>query len=134
MFRRGRNLKLSLFAGADYATRCDDRRSVSGVAAMLRNTDVSASNTTQYCMTLSTSEAEYVAIDHGTKNAVAIKAVLDFVQPYLSSSVIHIYEDNEGDHILAKNAWDFHHSQHIGVRRDFLRGAVKLRQVTPNIL
>ena len=55
VFQRGEDLKLSLFADADYADICNDRRSVLGVAVMLRNTAVSASNTTQHCVTLSTS-------------------------------------------------------------------------------
>ena len=60
VFRRGRGLKLSLFADVDYADICNDRRSVSGVAVMLGNTTVSASITTQHCLSLSTinSEAE----------------------------------------------------------------------------
>ena len=77
VFRPGGYLKLSLFADAGYADRCNDRRSVSGVAVMLGNTAVSASSTTQHCVALSTSEAEYVTIAHETKTALAIKAVLD---------------------------------------------------------
>ena len=50
----GRDLKLS-FADADHADRCSNRRSVLGVAVILRNTAVSASSTTQHCVTLSTS-------------------------------------------------------------------------------
>ena len=45
VFQRGGDLKLS-FADADYADRCNNRRSVLGVAVMIRNTAVSASNTT----------------------------------------------------------------------------------------
>ena len=56
VFRRREDLKLSLFADEDYADRCNDRRSVSGVAVMLGNTAVSASSTTQHCVTLSRSE------------------------------------------------------------------------------
>ena len=52
IFRRGGDLKLSLFADADYADRCNDRRSLSGVTVMLGNTAVSASSTTQHCETL----------------------------------------------------------------------------------
>ena len=63
VFQRGGDLKLSLFADADYADRCNDRRLGSGVAAMLGNTAVSASSTTQHCLTLSTSEAEYDATE-----------------------------------------------------------------------
>ena len=88
VFRRGGDLKFSLLANADYADRCNDRRSVSGVVVMLGNTAMSASSTTQHYVTLSTSEAEYVTMSHGAKTALAIKAVLDFVQPHLSSRSI----------------------------------------------
>ena len=69
VFRRGGNLKLPLFADADYANRCNDIRSVSYVAVMLGNTAVSVSSTTQHCVLLFMSEAEYVAMDHGAKIA-----------------------------------------------------------------
>ncbi|CAN0412556.1 unnamed protein product, partial [Ascophyllum nodosum] len=130
VFRRGGDLKLSLFADADYADKCNDRRSVSGVAVMLGNAAVSASSTTQHCVTLSTSEAEYVAMAHGAKIALAIKAVLDFVQPHLSGRAIDMYDDNEGEKALAENLQGSHRSKHIDVRFHFLRGLVRLGQVT----
>ena len=46
---------------------------------MLGNTAVSASSLTQHCVTLSTSEVEYVAMAHGAETSLAIKAVLDFI-------------------------------------------------------
>ena len=76
--RRGGDLKLSLFADADYADRCNDRRTVSGVTVMLGNTAVSANSMTQHCVTLSMSEVEYVAMAHGARTALPIKAVLEF--------------------------------------------------------
>ena len=68
-----------MFADSDYADTCNDRRSVSGVVVVLGNTAVSASSTAQHYVTLSTSEAEYVAMAHGAKTALATKAVLEFV-------------------------------------------------------
>ena len=131
VFRRGGDLKLSLFADTDYADKCNNRRSVSGIIdVMLGNTSVSASSTTQHCVTLSTSETEYVAMAHGSKTALAIKAVLDFVQPHLSGRAIDTYEDNEGAKALAENPQGPHRSKHIGVRFHFLRGLVRLGQVT----
>ena len=103
MFRREGDLKLSLFADGDCADKRNDRQSVSGVAVTLVNTAVSASSTTQHCVTLFMSEAEYVAMTHGAKTALAIKAVLDFVQPHLSGKAIDIYEYNEGAKTLAEN-------------------------------
>ena len=102
VFRRGGDLKRSLFAYEDNAYRCNDRRSVSGVAVMLGNTAVSASSTTQHCVTISASEVEYVAMAHGAKTALAMKSVLDVVQPHLSSEAIDMYDDSEGAKVLAE--------------------------------
>ena len=88
MFRWGGDFKLSLFAEADYADRCNDGRSASGVKVMLRNTAVSASSTAQHCLTLSTSEAEYVTMTHEAKTALVKKTVSDFVQPHLTGTAI----------------------------------------------
>ena len=71
-------------------------QSVSGVAVMVGNAAVSASSTRQHCVTLSTSEVEYVAMGHAAKTALAIKAVLNVVQPHLSGRTIGMYEDDEG--------------------------------------
>ena len=79
---------------------------------MLGNTAVSASSTTQHCATLSTSEAEYVAMTHGAKTDLAIKAVLDFVRPHLSGRAIGMYEDNEGAKALAEYPQGSHRSKH----------------------
>ena len=110
VFRRRGDLKLSLFADADNADKFNDRRSVSGVAVMLGNTALRASSTTQYCRTLSTSEAEYMTMAHGARTASAIKTVLNFVQPHLSGRTIDMYEDDEGAKALAKNPQGSHHS------------------------
>ena len=130
VFRRGGELKLSLFTDADDVGRCNDRRSVSGVAVMLGNTAVSASSTTQHGLTLSTSKAQYVAMSNGAKTVLAIKAVLDFVQPHLSGRVIDMNEDNKGAKALAENPQGSHRSNHIDVGFRFLRGLVRLGQVT----
>ena len=126
VFWREGDLKLSLFADVDYTDRCNDRRSVSGVAVMLENTVVNASSATQHCVTLSTSEAEYVAMGHGVKTALAIKAVLDFVQPHIGGRAIDTYEDNKGAKALAENPQDSHRSKHINVRFHFPAGACEV--------
>ena len=73
VFRRGGDLKLSLLADVDYADRCDNRRSVSSATVLLGNTAVSASSAAQHCVTLSTNEAEYVAMAYGAKTALALR-------------------------------------------------------------
>ena len=62
MFVKGGDRKLSVYVDADYANKDNDRCSESRVAVMLGVTVVNASSTTQHCVTLSTSEADYVAM------------------------------------------------------------------------
>ena len=70
VFRRGEDWKLLLSVDVNNADRCNDRRSVLGVAVMLGNTDLSAHSTTQYCVTLSTTKAKYVAMVHEAKKVL----------------------------------------------------------------
>ena len=100
---KGGGLKLSVYVDAAYADKANDRRSVSGVAVMLGGISVMASSTTQHCVTLSTSEAEYVAMAQGAKTALFTGAVLAFLQPQLVGRIIDLFEDNQGAIAMAEN-------------------------------
>ena len=58
MFLKDGDRTLSVYVDADYVNKDNGRRSVSGMAVMVGGTVVNASNTTQHCVTLSTSEVE----------------------------------------------------------------------------
>ena len=110
---------------ADYASKDNDRRSVSGVAVMVGGTIGNASSTTQHCVTLSTSEAEYVAMARGAKTALLTKAVLDFLQPELANETIDLFEDNQGAIAIAENPISGGRTKHIDVRYHFIRELVE---------
>ena len=76
-------MNLWVFADANYAEKADDRRSVSGVAVTLGNSVVSWVSSTQKIVTLSNTEAEYVALGDGVKEALFAKSVLSFIVPPL---------------------------------------------------
>ena len=61
-FQRGSRLELVAYADADYASKATDRRSVSGGAVMCAGACVCWFSRTQKRVTLSTTEAEYVAL------------------------------------------------------------------------
>ena len=102
VFVKGGDRKLSVYVDADYANKDTDRRSVSGVAVMVGGTVVNASSTTQHCVTLSTSEAEYVAMTQGAMAALFTKAVLDFLQLELANETIDLIEDSQGAIAMAE--------------------------------
>ena len=76
---------------------------------------------TQKCVTLSTTEAEYVAMADGVKEALYVRGILAFLMPSLEPMSIGVYEDNKGAIDLAKNPLSSSNSKHIDVRYHFLR-------------
>ena len=70
-----------MYADANYAENADDRRSVSGVAVTVGISTVSWSSSMQKIVTLSTTEAECVALGDGVKEGLFVKAVLSFIVP-----------------------------------------------------
>ena len=89
-------LDISVFANANYAEKADDRRSVSGVAIIVGKSSVSWFSSTQKIVTLSTTEAEYVALGDGVKKALFVKGVLPFIIPSISENCIKVFLDNDG--------------------------------------
>ena len=125
VFVKDGNRKLSVYVDADYANKDSDRRSVSGVAVMVGGTIANASSTTQHCVTLSTSDAEYVAMAQGAKTALFTKAVLDFLQPELANGTIDLFEDNQGAIAIAENPISGGWTKHFDVRYHFMRELVE---------
>ena len=82
-FRRKSKLKdvqleydIETYVDADYAHTAEGRRSVSDAAVCCGGTLVSWFFRTQKCVTLSTTEAEYVAMTDGVKEALYVQGVL----------------------------------------------------------
>ena len=71
-FQIGSGLELVAFADADYASKAPDRRSVSGGVIMRAGACVCWFSRTQKCVTLSTTEAEYVALADTIKEAMLL--------------------------------------------------------------
>ena len=80
----GSGLDILVFADTNYAEKSDDRRSVSGVAVTVGKSSVSWFSSTQKIVTLSTTEAKYVALGDGVKEALFVKGVLSLIIPSIS--------------------------------------------------
>ena len=71
--------RLVVYADANYASADTDRRSVSAGVVLLAGAAIAWISRTQKCVTLSTTEAEYVAITDTLKEGKHVKNVLSFV-------------------------------------------------------
>ena len=92
---RSSGLSLNVHVDADYANKKNDRRSVSGIAVTLGGIVVSHASKTQRVVSLSTSEAEYIAAGDGGKEAIFVRAVLSFIAPETFGASIKVLESFE---------------------------------------
>ena len=129
-FEWGSGLEISVFADANYAQKTDDRRSVSGVAVTVGKSSVSKFSSTQKIVTLSTTEAEYVALGDGVKEALFVKGVLSFITPFISENCIKVSVDNDGAISLANNPLSSARTKHIDVRFHFIRELTRSKTIS----
>ena len=69
---------------------------------MLGNAAVYATSRTQHCVTLSTTEAAYVALAEGGKDGMFVRSAMSFVQPNVYE--ISLMQDNKGAKAMAARA------------------------------
>ena len=72
---------LELYVDSDFASRDTNRRSVSGGVVMCAGACVSFFSRTQKSVTLSSTEAEYVALAAGIKETIFLMVYLEFYLP-----------------------------------------------------
>ena len=141
-FQRGTvpGISMIAFADADYASRAEDRRSVSGGVVMCGGGPILWFSKTQKCVTMSTTQAEYVAMADMGKEILFLRQVWRFMLPaelrpcvplYEDNDppCVPLYEDNEGAIQIAKHPISNSNSKHIDVRHHFLRQMVEEKEV-----
>jgi hypothetical protein len=127
-----RNLKLTFranqeqavltvgFTDADYASNPDDRKSISGYTFLLGGATYAWSSKKQSTVALSSTEAEYTALAHATRQAIwnrNLLAELGFIQedPTL------LFEDNQSTIAIARDPQYHARSKHFDVQNHFVR-------------
>ena len=75
------SISVEVFADADYASNATDRWSVPGGVIMCGGTSVCWFSRTQKCVTLSNSEAEYVALGDAVKELLFLRHIWHFILP-----------------------------------------------------
>lgn len=123
LYKKGGNKELIGFTDSDYAGSVEDRKSTSGYVFILSDAAVAWSSRKQPIVTLSTTEAEFVAAAACTCQAVWMKRVLKKLGYGGSESTI-IFCDNSSTIKLSKNPVMHGRSKHIDVRFHFLRDLV----------
>ena len=130
-FRRGAlaSFSLEVFADADYDSKAIDWRSVSGGAIMCGGASVCWFSSSQKCVTILTSEAEYVALGNTVKKVLVLRQVWHFMLPGIVVPCFPLFEDSQGAVQLAQNPVTNSNSKHIDARHHFIRELVRQEDI-----
>ena len=109
------------YSDADWAGDHDNRHSTTGNLFMLSNGAISWLSKRQSVVALSTSEAEYVALNMAAQEATWLQKLLGELK--IPSKPITLFEDNQGAIALAKNPVAHSRTKHIDIRFHFVREA-----------
>lgn len=77
----------------------------------------------KYTTTLSSTEAEYMAVSQAAKEAIHISFLKELEHPELASIVM--FNDDQGTGKLAENPVHHSRTKHIDVKHHFIRHALK---------
>jgi hypothetical protein len=120
------------YADADFANDIVDRKSISGYVFKLYGNTISWSTKKQPTISLSSTEAELIALCHATKEAVWIKNLLKEIDVNLKS--ILIMEDNIPCIKIAEEPKEHQRLKHLDIKYLFVRdliqqGIIKLKYI-----
>uniref|UniRef100_A0A0A9YPH4 Copia protein n=1 Tax=Lygus hesperus TaxID=30085 RepID=A0A0A9YPH4_LYGHE len=124
---------LSGFVDADWVGDVDDRRSVSGYCMYACGNIVSWATKKQTTVSLSSTEAEYVALSSAVCEAISLNGVVNDLG--LKSDFVMLFEDNQSCIHLARNRENSKRIKHIDIKHHFIRekvdeGVIKLNYVS----
>lgn len=127
--------KLEGYVDSDYAGDVTDRKSTYGSVFMLYGGPVAWTSRKQQSVSTSTTEAEYVALCQGNKEAIWFRRLLretGFNQFLGDSLEVQIYSDNQGCIALAENPESHSRSKHIGVQYHYSRQLIEYKKIKLN--
>ena len=123
-YKKGGRAELVGYSDSDYAGDQNDRKNTSGYAFLMNSGAVSWSSKKQPVVTLSTTEAEFVAAASSACQVVWLRRILTVLNQEQSNPTV-VFCDNISAIKLSKNPVMYGRSKHIDVRFHFLRDLVK---------
>lgn len=124
------NDNILCYTDADWGSDVTDRKSYSGYVVFLASGPIAWESQKQHCVSLSSMEAEYVALGQGVKEICFIRSILTEIQlaVYVEKPTI-IKCDNQGAKFMAENPSSKKRSKHIDIRYHFIREKCKNNEI-----
>lgn len=126
------NVILSAFVDSDFASNSTDRKSVTGYMIKLFDNVIHWKSKKQATVSLSSSEAEYIALSTCITECIFVKQLLEEM---LGQNIkpINIYEDNNSCIFMASTL-ETKRSKHIDVKHHFIKDCVSSGEIKLNYI
>ncbi len=110
----GKTWELVCYCDSDYVSDQDSRRSVSGYILYVRGVPICWRSKAQRSVTLSSSEAEWIALSKSVKEIIFVMKLLESMEIKVKIPVI-VRVDNIGAIFMSKNITTTSQSKHMDV-------------------
>jgi len=128
-YKRTHSILANGFTDSDYAGDKNDRKSHSGFVFFIDKALISWGSQKQSIVTLSSTEAEYVALANGVKEAIWLRNFLvELGYPQKEPTPVQV--DNQSAIRLAHNPEFHNRTKHIDVRFHFIRNLVTENEIS----
>jgi hypothetical protein len=117
------------FVDASWAEDRSNRRSTTGYIFKLAQGPISWRSKQQNSVTLSTCEAEYMALAHAVQEAIHILQLINSAKLEVQQHKIYLLEDNNSAIFLANNPSTTARTKHINIKVHFVREVIKRGQI-----
>ena len=112
--------EMKAYSDSDFAGDTDERKSISGYIIYLQGCPISWRSKSQKSVSLSSTEAEYMAISEVATEILFIKSMMEFLGVEVKLP-IEVKVDNVGAIYLSKSATTSNRTRHIDTRYHFVR-------------
>jgi len=127
----GRTSQLAVFTDADRGSHRDDLRSVGAYLIKIGDGVVSWKSKKQMCVSLSSTEAEYMALCQASKESVWMADFLKNLGVSVQGPVV-VNADNQGNIALLKNPVFHDLSRHIDIQYHYTRELIRNGRIALN--
>jgi transposase InsO family protein len=122
--RHERSENIIGYADADWANDIEDRKSITGYVFKVFGSTVSWTTRKQSTVSLSSTEAEYIALSHAVCEAIWIMNIMEDIG-YQQDQPMKIYEDNQACIRIAEEPREHKRMKHLDVRYNFIREVIQ---------
>ena len=122
------NDNITEFSDADWTGDHDDQKSTSGFVFMMSGAAISWNNMKQTCVTLSTAEAEYIALAKAAQQSIWLQRLLMDMNKN-SVDPMTIFEDNQSTIPMTKNPQHHGKAKHIDIKFYYIREMITMNKI-----